>query len=156
MKKLNLLLIIFIVLSILACSSDDNNDTQFSKEELLIQNSPWTFNHYEMINIVDAGNSDFTQTDIETDINQVVSGNVLTFNSNGTGSSFTPGEGTDTWQWEIINNNQLKILFDGTTESSTFENLNVSSSQLVIESESVSYDAVVGFEVLHYGKFFYE
>jgi len=141
-------------LTFFSCSSDD--DTVLSKEEILVQNSPWTFNHYEMINIIDAGNSDFTQTDIESDINQVVSGTILIFNSDRTGSTFTPGEGTDTWDWEILNDADLKISYDGTTDSDTFENLSITSSQLIIEAESVSFDEVALFEVLHYGKYFYE
>jgi hypothetical protein len=157
MKKLNLFFTILFITLIFSCSSDDNNATELSITELLVQNSPWTFNHYKLINIIDSGNSDFTQADIENDINQNVGGNVLTFDEDGSGSSFLPEEGTDTWQWEIINSNQLKITYDGGNgESDTFENISVSTSQFTVESESVSFDEVALFEVLHYGKFFYE
>ncbi len=155
MRKLKLfagLLICILLLN--ACSSDDDNN-QHTIDELLTANSPWTFNYYEMINIIDAGNSSFTQEDIENETNISNSDVTVTFNEDGSGSSFTPGEGTDSWDWEIINNNQLKIIFDG-GETSIFENFNVTSSQLTIETESVSFDPVAIFEVSHYGKFYYD
>ncbi|NCO64935.1 MAG: hypothetical protein COZ17_13945 [Flavobacteriaceae bacterium CG_4_10_14_3_um_filter_33_47] len=155
MKKQNLLLAIIIGFLSLACSSDNNDEPQLSIKDLLTQGSPWTFNHYEMINIIDAGSSNFTQTDIQNDVNSRENGTVITFNQNGTGSVFIPNEGTDNWDWEIINGNQLKLTFDG-INSDILENLNVSSNQLIIETESVSYDEDVQYEVLHNGKYYYE
>ncbi len=154
MKKLNLLLTIIIGLSILSCSSSDDHP-QLSMSELLTQNSPWTFNHYEMINIIDAGNSSFAQSDVENSINQSNSGNIVTFNEDGTGSSFLPNEGTDNWQWEIVNDNQLKLTYDS-GDVEIFENISVSSSQLFIEIESVVFDEIAIYEVTHYGKYFYD
>jgi hypothetical protein len=155
MKKLNLVLGILIGLMIFSCSSDSNDEPQLTLEELLIQGSPWTFSHYEMLNIIDAGNSSFDQADIENDINQNNNGEIVTFNNDGTGSDFIPNHGTDLWNWEIINGNQLKITFDG-GNSDVIENISTTSSQMIIEIESVSYDEQAQYEVLHNGKYIYE
>ena len=155
MKKLNLFIGVLIVFIFFSCSSDDSPEQQLTLKESLIQGSPWTYNHYELINIIDSGNSDFTQTDIENYTNESQNGNVITFNNNGTGSSFLPNEGTDSWQWEIINDNELKLTFDS-GNTSIIENISATTTQMVIEIESVSYDEDVQYEILHYGKFIYE
>jgi hypothetical protein len=159
MKKLNLLLGIIIGLTILSCSSDDNNDNEeLSMSELLTQNSPWTFDHYEMLSILDSGNSDLTQTEIENETDIAYAGQVLTFNSDGTGNATFPSDQEDDneiWQWQIINENQLQLTFDG-GQTSILENITVSNSQLTIQIESVTYDEDVTYEVLHLGNFFYE
>ena len=59
MKKLNLFIGLLIGLMIFSCSSDNNDEPQLTVEELLVQGSPWTFDHYEMINIIDLGNSNY-------------------------------------------------------------------------------------------------
>lgn len=141
------------ILFIVACSSDDDN-SQLSVTDLLTQNSPWTFNHYEMATIIDAGGSDFTQQDIENDIDQANNGAFVTFNNDGIGSNFSPEEGIDTWEWEIVNTNDIMITFEsGNTE--TLENFSVTSSKFSFEGEFITFDPVVDFEVLHYGKFIY-
>jgi len=156
MKKLNLILGILIGFTILSCSSDnDSNDPESTMSELLIQGSPWTFDHYEMVNIIDAGNSNFTQTDIENDVNLRENGITLTFNQNGICLVTIPNYGTDNWNWEIANSNQLKLTFEG-AYTNIFENLNVSSNQLIFEGQSVSYDVSVQYEVMHYGKYYYK
>ncbi len=158
MKKLNLLLSILIGLTILSCTSDDDNDSpQTSMSELLTQNSPWTFNHFEMINIIDSGNSNFTQQDIETNINQEVNGQTVGFNSDGTGYTTIQGNVESNWEWEIVNGNQLKIIFDlANNETEVYENFSVSSTELVLDYQAVSYDENAMYEVLHYGKYFYD
>ncbi len=152
MKKVNLLLIIFIGLLISSCSSGDDN-TELSTEKILVQNSPWTFDHYEIIGVVDVINIDFTMKGLESEVNQKVSGNVFNFNLDGTGSRFFPEEETSFFQWEILKNNQLKITFNGGSIRTVFKELKVSSSQLTFEAESVSFGV---FKALHTGKYFYK
>lgn len=155
MKKLNLFIGLLIVLTIFSCSSDNNDEPKLTMEELLIQGSPWTFDHYEMLNILDAGNSNYNKSDIETDINLAVNGEIIKFNSNGTGSVTLPEDGTDTWEWEIVNGNQLKLTF-ASGESDIIENIIFKSSKMIIEGQSVSYDDQAKYEVLHNGKYFYK
>ena len=155
MKNLNLFIRLLVGFLVLSCSSDDDNEPQVLMEELLINGSPWTFDHYELISIIDSGNSNYTQTDIENYTDDSQNGNIVIFKSDGTGSSSLPNEGTDNWGWEIVNNNQLKLNF-GSGESDILENITVTSSQMVIEEQSVSYDESVQYEVLHYGKLIYK
>ena len=156
MRKLNLLLAIIIGLSILSCSSDDN-DSQLSTEELLIQGSPWTFDHYEVTSILDIGNSSYTEIEIENDTNQALEGGIITFNNDGTGADFFPNNnGLEfIWSWEIINGNQLKIVL--TNGSSEIINIIVTSSELITESEEgYTYDEQADYDILHIGKVFYK
>ena len=156
MKKLNLLIGILIGLTILSCSSNDN-DSQLSTEELLIQGSPWAFNHYEVTNILDIGNSSYTELEIENDTNQALEGGILTFNNDGAVSDFFPNNNGPefTWDWEIINGSQLKIA--SANGSSETINIVVTSSQLITESEEgYTYDEQADYDILHSGKVFYQ
>jgi hypothetical protein len=153
MKKLNLLLILFIGVIIFSCSSDDNE--QLTVKELLIQGSPWIFSKYEMIKIIDAGNSNFTKSELENDVNIQLKGSVLIFNQNGTYSVSYPNEGIETWNWKIINDNELKLIFDS-GNSKIYKIFNVTTNQLIIEIPNVLYDQDVRYEVSHYGKAFYD
>lgn len=157
MKKLNLLIGILVGLTILSCSSDDNNDNlQLSMSELLTKNSPWTFDRYEMLNIIDAGNSDFTKSEIENEINLLYNEQILNFNADGTGSAVFPNDEADIiWQWKIVNENQLQLSYEA-GDSNIIENISVSNSQLIIKIESVTYDEDVVYEVLHLGNYIYE
>ena len=152
MKKLNLLLIVFIGLFILSCSSDENN-IELSKEEILVKNSPWTFEHYEIIGLLTLPIEDFTMEGLESEVNQKISGNIFTFNLDGTGSRFFPGEETSFLQWEILNNSQLKITFKGSPTSTVFKELNISSSQLTFDAKSVHFGVFKG---VHTGKYIYK
>ncbi len=155
MKKLNLLFGILVGLTILSCSSNDDDNSQLAITELLIQNSPWTFSHYEMIDIINSGNSNFTQTEIENDINSRENEIILMFNQDGTGSKSKPNEYTNNWNWEVVNGNQLKV-YHVTLLITTEEIISVSANQLVTEHETGSYDESVQNHVIHNGKYYYE
>ncbi len=156
MKNLTIFyLLISLVLT--SCSSDNSNDNQQSITDLIVQNSPWTFNHYQLLDIVDAGNSTMTQQEIENDVDTSLIDYTLTFNQDGSGNTYLPNEGTETWQWEILTNNQLKITYDNSNgENDIYNNLNVTSSELTIEYQSVTFDSNATYEVLHNGIFYFE
>ena len=150
MKKTILFLLFTLFIS---CNSDDSSES--STINLLTENSPWTFDHYQMLNIVDAGSSVITQQEIEDDINSSLHGLSLTFNPDGSGFTSSVGEPNENWEWEIISNNQLKIIYDG-GEFEIFNNLNVTSTLLKMELESVTYDSDVNYEVSHYGIYHFD
>lgn len=161
MKKLNLLIGLLIGFMILSCSSDDSNNnddppqsTIGVMEVLLVQGSPWTFDHYEMISIIDGGNSTLTQQEIEAQTNQDLSGNQISFFQNGTGFTSVNGAIESNWEWEIINQNQLKITYSG-NDFEIMDNLTVSSNELRVEYVGVTYDLDTDYEVLHNGTYFY-
>ncbi|UKM65052.1 hypothetical protein GSB9_01614 [Flavobacteriaceae bacterium GSB9] len=155
MKKLKVFIGFLIGFVIFSCSSESNDQSQqLAKEELLVQGSPWTFEHYKMINLIDAGNSTMTQQEIETKTNLDVSGNQISFSQNGTGFTSINGNTESIWEWEIIKQNQLKIIFCE-DEFEIYDNLTVSSNELMIVYEAATYDPDAEYEVLHNGKYFY-
>jgi hypothetical protein len=152
MKKIYLILVLTTFLS---CNSDDN--TELSTIELITQNSPWSFDHYEMLNIVNSGSSNITQQEIETDINSSLLNLTLTFNTDGSGFASFPNEPNENWQWEIMPNNQLKLTYDISNQDyELFYNLNVTESHMIMEMESVTYDSDANYEVSHYGKYHFD
>ncbi|GHA51716.1 hypothetical protein GCM10007103_35200 [Salinimicrobium marinum] len=83
MKKIHLPVTILIALLFFSCSSDDDSP-HLSQSELLVENRPWIFNHYEVIEIIDAGHSEITRQFIVEDMNFYAAGLTLSFNQNGT------------------------------------------------------------------------
>jgi len=151
MKKLSLLITLIFGMLILSCSSDENdNPSNLSKPELLIKNSPWTFNQYELLNVIDAGTSTMTQQEIENDYNMKYSGFMYTFNENGVGYVSSQW-GTFNWQWEIINSNQLRINWE-MGDVDILDNLNVTESQFDYEAVSITFDDSANSQIKHFGK----
>ncbi len=150
MKKLTLTLTLLIGILIISCSSNDSNP-ELSIEELVVQNSPWTFDHYELIEIIYDGNLSLTTEIVENNRNLQTMGQTLTFNSDGTGASYSPYfNETSNWNWEIVNTNQLKLTFDP-SDIFTIENFNVTSNQLSFTGE----DEIL-VEALVNGKYIYQ
>jgi len=141
-----------------SCSSDDNNTdavVEVQLEEAMVQNSPWTFDHYELINIVNTGTSTMTAAQIQSDMNLELNGFTLVFNEDGTGVTVIEGEESENWTWVIENENDLRIQFTGENVD-LYSNLSFVNSQLKMESESVTFDSTANFEVLHYGSLVFE
>lgn len=120
MKKLNLLLGILIGLTILSCSSD-NNDSSSSE--------PTIMGEWILVNqIYDGQNENLSDCELQE---------TLTFSSNGTLISYytdyDPCEFfTETQQYEL-NGDELKILF-GQNSDFRFNILTLSTTQLSIEN----------------------
>lgn len=156
MKKISLVLILLLShIFFISCSEKEN--IEISKEELMTNNSPWTFKNYEMVEIIDSGGSLLTKTEIESITNNRGKDNTMNFNSNGTGSSSSPSGGIVNWKWEINTDNQLKITYDNTNgENDVYNNFKVSNSKLSYEFQSVIFDSSISHEVLHYGNLIFE
>ena len=85
MKKISLMVIsIFLLVVLIACQSDDEN-IKSSTERILVENSPWTFNRFELINIIDPGDGNFTKEDVENFYNTYSKGSEVTYYENGSG-----------------------------------------------------------------------
>ena len=156
MKKLNLIYGLLIGLMIFtSCSKDEN--TQLTKEELLVQNSPWTFDYYELINIVNQGNSTLTQQELETDMNQEIFGATISFSQNGTGSNSIQGGNISSWEWEITEFNELKLTFNGDiTDNYILNNIKVTENEFIYEEQVLTDDSSAGLSVIHYGEFHFK
>ena len=155
MKKLNVLTGLLFGIMLLSCSSNDSS-SEISNEELLTTNSPWTFSHYELVTIIDSGNSNLSQTELENHINERDNGIVLVFNQDGSGSLTKQDEYSYDYSWEIINNDKIVLTYD--TFFGEVLIVNISSNQLIttVENYTSTYDENVDFWVLHNGNYFYE
>jgi hypothetical protein len=151
MKKTLLIIGILSGIIFISCSSEDN----INESELLTQKSPWTYNYYEMLNFTEKGNSDYTKEDAENNENQSNNGRTLSFNNDGTGSTSIPNGQLSEFNWEIYDQDQLKLTFNNGS-SNTAKILKISSAQLVIQVQEASYDNIADFLVLHEGKIFYK
>ena len=115
MRKLKLGFFVFIGLLACTSSSDDKNSIELSSKEILVQNSPWTYDRYELIEIVSEAIGGNTEEKAKNNADSDNDGNILTFNENGTGSSSSTG-GSNNWQWEITNDNKLKLIYSAQEE----------------------------------------
>ncbi len=120
MKKLNLLLVFLIGITILSCSSDDNDSSS---------NEPTIIGEWILVNqIYDGQNENLSDCELQE---------TLTFNSNGTLISYyTDNEPceffTENQQYEL-NGDELKILF-GQNSDFRFNVLTLSTTDLSIEN----------------------
>ncbi|MBO6881333.1 lipocalin family protein [Winogradskyella sp.] len=120
MKKLNLLLGLLIGLTILSCSSDDNDSNT---------NEPTIIGEWILVNqIYDGQNENLSDCELQE---------TLTFNSNGTLISYYTDNDpceffTETQQYEL-NENELKIIF-GQNSDFRFNVLTLSATELIIEN----------------------
>ncbi len=135
MKKLNLVFAILIALvTITSCNKKDN----LTPQQLITQNSPWSIDHLELLNVVNNGNTTFNQQDYLDDRNSDFTDYTytFTFNEDGTGSIVTIIKATgdimdDTiFTWEITEDNKLNLQV-GRQEPTTFKNLVITEKQLV-------------------------
>ncbi|MEZ4817534.1 MAG: hypothetical protein R2776_06150 [Flavobacteriaceae bacterium] len=130
--------LLLILLFVFACSSDDNKNNSQSKSDVLISGSPWTFEFYELISIPGyIGEIDSKlKTQIESEVN---SNNVNTkyiFDSNGTGKLIIPSQEDRNFDWELINENQLRIIFNqGITV--VFDEFEINSNRFSVEIENL-------------------
>lgn len=152
MKKILLLLSILMFLS--CSSSDDNNDIEVSKSELLILNSPWKLTHYKVLEITDSNGTDVTSTQIQSSLNNSTALRLTIFNDDGTGTTVTeypsnpPTYGNFTWA--TPNGNQLQI------DQNVSDSFTVNNNELTIVSSGAEYydlGTIVKFTVkIYYNK----
>ena len=140
-----------------SCNEDENTGV-LSSSTLLVQESPWVFKTYELINILDIGNSILTEQQIANEITNELWGATLTFYENGSGFSDFPGEDDSEFTWQIINGNELQLDFtvDEFEDIEVYENLTVNSNELRISTNGSTYDTAIDFSVLHFGTLVFE
>ncbi|WP_296384595.1 lipocalin family protein [Winogradskyella sp.] len=120
MKKLNLLLVVLIGITILSCSTDDNNSNS---------DEPTIIGEWILVNqIYDGQNEDLSDCELQE---------TLTFNSNGALISYytdnDPCEFFTENQSFTLNGTELTILF-GQNSNFKFNVLTLSSTELIIEN----------------------
>ena len=154
-----LVLIVILLVFCTSCSNDGNDDKQSTASSLIVKNSPWAFQSYQLISITDAGPSTITTAEIEDQINADFNGAVISFKADGTGQLTAPGFSTDI-QWTLMNNDtEMKlVLLDlpAPDNQTLFDGLVITSSQFKFNSDSSVYDADADYEVGVYGSYIFQ
>jgi hypothetical protein len=152
--KLRILLILFFCINVLSCTNENSEEEFKTKSELLSENSPWIYSHYELLEIIDSYGSELTEVEIENINNEENVGWTVSFKTDGTGYSKSANNITNEWKWKIDANENL--VFIHPNDTTTYDNWNVNSSRLYIAFESITYDEQIKVEVLHLGKNVFE
>ncbi|WP_084063042.1 hypothetical protein [Cellulophaga tyrosinoxydans] len=100
--------------------------------EILISASPWNFERFEVENIIYADGFEIQESDIALVENQRFSGQIIKFNSNGTGTA-TANQLLE-FNWKLESTNKLK-LSNGYIYNLTYD-VSISDSQLTLSSDS--------------------
>ena len=136
MKNYHFLISILILSLSLGCSSGESNNLPLTKTEILENGSPWLFDQYILIDIPDVSDPDpeFLK-EVENDVNLSINGSMYIFNQDGTGYSSVPNDEDINFNWEVLNENELKFIYE-TGTSITFDNITIELNQFSIETES--------------------
>lgn len=145
-KKLFIAMCLTMVLS---CTNEDSEEIieePLSLLESMIDNSPWTYDRFEVVSIVQANGYDLQQSqidDFENESNQEFNGFTISFNDDGTGID-TDGEFN--WEWVNEKNGEMRIWND------TYI-ISLNNSELVLGLQSFAFvpDGECCLEILYNG-----
>lgn len=130
MKNLKLITLVVIALTtIISCSKDDDETTP-TFEELLVENSPWTFNGIELSNVINNGTEEFDIDEFEKNVREANENTLYIFNLGGIGEIQENNEVVNSFKWEIIEGIKLRLTNENNDWESIFSSLNVTDSQL--------------------------
>lgn len=133
---------ILILGLITVCSNpmDTDNKTQ-NRAELLVQKSPWTFDGYKVIKILDKGNADVNDSLLKFWVYDNSYSVKITFNDNGTGTYIDrKRDQTITFQWTLTENEidiKLNLLNAGAL---IYKNVEITNTQFKFEKEDYGFD----------------
>ena len=96
-----------------------------------------------------------TTEQLEDDINQNLAGDQVRFNADGSGS-VTNQNLMDTWNWSIINGDNLYIVFnEAENDAIEYEGFNVTTNEMYVDTETTTFDEETEEVVRHFGRFYY-
>ncbi|TMM58749.1 hypothetical protein FEE95_04775 [Maribacter algarum] len=123
-------------------------------ENILVEESPWTFSRYENTVIEDNDGSGLSGQEIENDINQYFIDISFTFNSDGTGFIDIPEQGREDWVW-TLSNNRLTTISNTQTDEYTF--FSADRNEMTFESRTSTLHTrdSIEYVVTHVGKYFF-
>lgn len=154
MKTKNALIYFSLILFTFSCSTEkEEPEPQLSVEQVMVAKSPWTFDHYEILEI-DYANSSFDENDIYDDMESRYEGHQLTFNEDGTGFNTSGEVGKQTWNWKV--ENDTLILIQENSEDARVKINKASDSELILKVQSSTYDSKENVRVYHTGNFYYK
>jgi len=155
MKTIKIFLIAIILLaSIFSCAKDDNDIEQDIRKNILVENSPWTYQNYKVIAITERNGSILTEEELEEFIDKSTTGSTLSFNADGTGiSKSRTSDLTNTWTWTLNKNEIQSIWNDPKGTISTFKNVEISSSQFKFQQDALNFVDKEGNNIKWYGTY---
>jgi hypothetical protein len=148
---------ILILGLITLCSSpkDRVSETQ-NTTELLVQKSPWTFDSYKVIKILNKGNADVNESLLKYWVYNNSYSVKITFNDNGTGTyNDTQKNKEIIFQWTLTENEIDIKLNRANAGALIYKNVEISSTQFKFEKEDYGFDKDKN-KVTFYGVYSYK
>lgn len=142
MKRLTKYLIVILAFGFLISCDSDENQNSTENSQLLVSQSPWGFNRFEVIEILDNDDYDIQVADITSKQNQRFDGQVIRFNSDGTGTTNNPLE----FNWKF--NGSKLVITNGYIYNLNYD-LTISDSDLILSSNSFAFQ----YQDLNSGRF---
>jgi len=151
MKTCVLSILLLSLIALFSCSEDSDDIEQDNRMQLLIENSPWAFQDYSLISIIERNNSALTEEELEKFIEKTITGSTLSFQADGTGFSKSgTSDVTNNWSW-TLNKNEVQSIWDTNGRITTWRNVEISSTRLRFESESLNFIDEEGNNIQWYG-----
>ena len=140
MKIRALSILILGLITLLSCSNDTDDIEQDSRVRILVENSPWAFQDYKLISVIERNNSKLTEEELENFIEKSITGATLSFNADGTGQSKSgTSDVTNTWTW-TLNKNEIQSIWDNPEGTmTTWTNVEISSTQFKFEEDALNF-----------------
>ena len=128
MKKI--LLLSLIMITALACSSDDSSENQPKNElDILIENGPWIYNRVEILEIEENGTPPTTDEAARAEINSHNEGLIIEYRKDGTVQQTINGEVSQfNYEYDQETNS---IIYEG--DFAVSRNVNISNLEFSVE-----------------------
>ena len=165
-RKAHCVLWIFVLLlAVASCSSSDDSDEPMDDEEMtestptagdiVVGGSPWIYDFYELIEVVDRGDSELTDEDLIADIDMEFSDVEIFFFASGGGSETGFDGPASTFNWRLGSNGEIEFTDQfGNPIEPPGEFEVVDDNSISFEFELMTLDQDIDFEVIHRGKAF--
>ena len=164
-KALLVLCSIGLLLTGVSCSSDDGSDDPIDDEEMMestptkgdivVEGSPWIYDFYELIEVVDRGDSQLTDEDLIADIDMEFSDVEIFFFASGGGSETGFDGPPSTFNWRLGSDGEIEFTDQfGNPIDPPGEFEVVDDNSISFEFELITVDQDIDFEVVHRGKAF--
>ena len=155
MKNLQLSTVLLLGLMLFAaCSNDDTAEKEASDTDILISNSPWKFERFELIEIAEKENDTTTGAWVEKIVNESYQNLTFTFKEDGTGFTTFPEDINLTWTWAF--NGDSQICFEGICDDESWTTITLSNKSLSFETISFSPEDEQGNSAKNKGKYHFK
>ena len=152
--KIRILSILILGIITLFSCSNDNDDEQDSRINILVENSPWAYQDYKLIAVIERNNSTLTEEELENFIDETTTGSTIMFNADGTAMAKSgTSDITNTWTYTLNKNEILSIWDDPKGTIATFKNVEISSTQLRFEEDALNFIDDEGNNIKWYGTY---